>query len=243
MKKLSVGLLSVLLLPIIAACNGNNNNNNNNEPPPSAPDISLEETGIYSGTIETDDGNVALMQLTLARNGVTAITLQTDDSERATKVLWGESDGESGSLTFQGSDTATDASVTVDIFVEGVTASGRLDIPGINGEYVLQLDSFSSRDSGLALVAGDYDRNDNLGGLSELSIDSTGAVQLSGACEASGSIIEIDTNINIYRLELDSDCIALNALVSLQDIEVESDVVAIDGDGGDDGFSLAFYRI
>lgn len=243
MKKLSLVLLSMFVLPFFAACS--DNNNNGGQPPPTPPDpvISLDETGIYSGTVETDDGNVALMQLTLARNGVTAITFQSDDSERATTILWGESDGGSGSISFQGSDTATDTSVTVDISVEGTSASGRLDIPGINGDFVLQLASYSSRDSGLALVAGDYDRNDNLGGLSELSIDSAGAVQLSGVCEASGSISEIDTSINIYRLELDSDCIALDALVSLQDIEVESDVLAIDGDGGDGGVSLAFFRI
>jgi hypothetical protein len=237
-------IVCALITGLLVACSdGSDSRSGGGNTPNPQPEVSLDETGIYSGTMVTQNGDVALMSLVLARDGTTAITLETDDSERATVVLWGVSDGDNGEITFTGSDTSNDGAVSIDILVTGDEASGTLTLAGIRGVYQLVLESFSARVSNLQAIAGSYARDDTLSGLSELSISEDGVVQLRGGCEATGSVSEIDNQVNLYRLTLDSDCIALDVLVSLQDIEVEEDVLSLTGDGGDSGIARDFYRL
>ena len=94
MKPGLLGIIGPSLALLLVACgDGNNSGGGGNNP---VPEVSLAESGIYSATLVTLSGDVALMSQLLARDGTTAITLETDDSERATVVLWGESDRESG---------------------------------------------------------------------------------------------------------------------------------------------------
>jgi hypothetical protein len=239
MKRFLLPVLLPTLLLLSVGCSDSNNSSRGNTPDP---EVSLDETGIYTGTVETDDGDVALMSLLLARDGKTAITFQTDDSERATIILWGDSDGADGVITFEGTDTSTDESVTVDIQVDGDQATGRVDLNNLEGNYSLVISELSGRASSLANLAGEYARDDNLTVLSQLSVAGDGSASLSGECEATGSAREIDPAVNLYYFELESDCIKLEALVSLQDIEVENDVYFIAGDGGENGEAISLYR-
>ena len=232
-----ISMLSALLL----ACSDGSDSRGDSGPP--GPGTELDETGIYSGKLVTVSGDVALMRLMLARDGSTAITLETDDSERPTRVFWGKSDGQNGTITFQGSDTDSGDSVTTDILFSGMTARGSLEVADITGDYQLDIDAFSARTSSLRAVSGSYARNDNLSGLSELKVDENGSVQLTGTCEGVGSVSVIDGQVNLYRLELDSECSNLDVLVSLQDVEVEEDVISLAGSGGDSSFAFDFYRL
>ena len=232
-----ISMLSALLL----ACSDGSDSRSDSGPP--EPGTDLDETGIYSGKLVTDGGDVALMSLMLARDGSTAITLETDDSERPTRVLWGKSDGQNGTITFEGSDTDSGDSVTADISFSGTTARGSLEVADIRGDYQLDIGAFSARASSLQAVSGSYARNDNLSGLSELKVDEDGSVQLTGTCEGVGSVATIDSQVNLYRLELDSECADLEVLVSLQDIETEEDVISLAGSDGDSSFAFDFYRL
>ena len=191
----------------------------------------------------TDSGDVVLMSLQLARDGTTAITLETDDSERPSIVLWGTSDGQNGAVTFEGEDTDSGESVSTDMAFSGTVATGTLQVADISGNYELDIESFSARSSSLQALSGRYARNDNLPGLSELTVNDDGSVQLSGACDGTGSVFTIDDQVNLYRLELDGGCSDLDVLVSLQDIEVEEDVISLAGGGSDGSFAFDFYRL
>lgn len=239
-SRLAIISLSILSALLLACSDGSDSRSDGNTP---APGANLDETGVYSGTLVSDSGDVALMSLLLARDGTTAITLNTDDSERPTIVLWGTSDGQNGAITFEGSDTDNGNSVSTDISFSGSTAIGSLQVADISGNYQLDIESFSARASSLQAVSGSYARNDNLPGLSELKVSEDGSVQLTGACEGAGSVSTIDNQVNLYRLELDSDCANLDVLVSLQGIEVEEDVISLAGDGGDSSFAWDFYRL
>jgi hypothetical protein len=240
LRKLII-VCSMMTTLLVACSDGSDSRSSGGSPP--EPEVSLDETGTYSGSLVTDSGDVALMSLVLARDGTTAITLETDDSERATVILWGTSDGDNGEITFEGSDTSNGDAVSVAIQVTGDEASGTLNLDGISGNYKLLLEAYSARVSNLQTIAGNYARDDNLTGLTELTINEDGAVQLQGECEATGLVSEIDNQVNLYHLTLDSDCAALDVLVSLQDIEVEEDVLSLSGDGGDSGFARDFYRL
>ena len=212
-------------------------------PPDPEPEISLDETGIYDGTLELDNGDIALMRLKLARDGTTAITLDTDDDERPDVVLWGESEGGEGDITFAGSDAANGENVTIDLQVTEGTASGRLDLSGLPGEFSLSMDEMATRGGRLDRLAGEYARASNLGGLSQLSIAANGDVKLTVNCEADGTASEIDTEVNLYRITVESECVSLDGLISLEDLESEGDIVSIAGENGESGLALDFYRI
>lgn len=212
-------------------------------PPEPEPEISLDETGTYSGTLETDNGEVALMQLKLARDGTTAITLDTDDDETPDRLLWGKSDGGDGAIVFSGNDTDDGDDVSIDIQVSEGVASGRLELSGVTGGFSLPTDDFSHRPSSLQRLAGDYARGGNVEGVSRLRIAPDGSVQLTGSCLASGSITEIDAEVNLYRVKLNSDCADLDALLSLEDVDAEGDVISMAGTGRDGGLVLEYYRI
>ena len=240
-SRLATIILAMLSALLLACSDGSDSRNDGGGGP--GPGANLDETGIYSGTLVTDSGDVVLMSLQLARDGTTAITLETDDSERPSIVLWGTSDGQNGAVTFEGEDTDSGESVSTDIAFSGTVATGALQVADINGNYELDIESFSARSSSLQALSGRYARNDNLPGLSELTVNGDGSVQLSGACDGTGSVFTIDDQVNLYRLELDGGCSDLDVLVSLQDIEVEEDVISLAGGGSDGSFAFDFYRL
>jgi len=83
---------------------------------------------------------------------------------------------------------------------------------------------------------------DNISGSSSLLISADGSVQLSGSCQADGTLAIVDEQVNIYTLKLESGCINLDALVSLEQSVVANDTIVINGSAGDSSISLAFYR-
>lgn len=238
-SRLATIILAMLSALLIACSDGSDSRNDGG----GGPGSNIDETGIYSGTLETDSGDVVLMGLQLARDGTTAITLEPDDSERPSIVLWGISDGQDGAVTFEGDDTDSGESVRTDISFSGTVATGSLQVADISGNYQLDIETFSDRSSSLQALSGRYARNDNLPGLSELTVNDDGSVQLSGDCDGAGSVSTIDDQVNLYRLELEGGCAELDVLVSLQDIEVEEDVISLAGDGGDGSFAFDFYRL
>ena len=238
------GLTCVIATSLLMGCSDGSDSRPGGGTPPPGSEISLDETGIYSGTLETDSGQVALMRLKLARDGTTAILLDTDDDETPNIILWGESDGENGAITFAGTDTGSKDSISIDLQVENGEANGRLELSsGVAGDYRLAIDQLSDRPSDLRSIAGEYARDDNLNGLRTLTISPDGSVQLSGPCQAAGSATAIDAAVNLYHLTLDSDCVSLDALVSLEDVTAEEDLVSVTGDTGQGGLALDFYRI
>jgi len=242
-------LLAAGLLALLTACdNGGGGGGNGNpgpeqpEQPEPEPEISLDETGSYRGSLQTSTGDIALLTLFLARDGATAIGIETDDSERPAIVLVGQSSGEGGAIDFSGSDTRDGSSVALDIAFEGGVASGNLSIAGLDGEYQLQRDAYSERSGELAAIAGDYAREDSATGPAELSIAEDGSVSFSGPCSASGTLSSGDVAVNLYRLQLSGDCIDLDVLLSREDVAAEGDVLVLLGVDGEAAYASQFYR-
>ncbi len=242
------GMLLVLTGSLISGCSDSSDSRGGQGPteppePPEPPEISLDETGIYSGTLETDEGDVALMRIKLGRDGSTAISLQEDDSEQATTILWGESDGSDGAITFTGRDLGSGGNVSVDLQFSENSSTGRLELGDLNGDFSLDLEALSSNSSDLSSLSGDFARSDPVPGQSLLSISADGTVELSGDCASSGTASVIDPAVNLYQLSLESDCLSLEALISLEAIETDSDLVSITGDDDNEGAAVNFYRI
>lgn len=216
-------------------------------PPIPEPEVTdLDATGIYSGTLITPEGDVALMTVVLARTGETSITLETDDSERANIVLWGLSSGSDGEseIPFDGVDTNSGDSISVTLLADNGAITGDLALGStIAGSFDLPMTHYSADDSSLALVAGSYSRVDNIDGQTVLEVSDDGSAQLSGSCSASGTVSVIDSDVNIYALVLESDCISVDALLSLQSSEVSADTMVISGTTEAGGLSFALYRI
>ncbi len=244
MKPYLTGFISALLLTFLVACSDNNDNNNGSTPePPIEPEVpNLDATGIYSGTVETTDGDVSLMSVIVARTGETAVTFETNDSEQASIVLWGTSTGDSSELSFEGNDTDSGAATGIILAVNGNEVSGELSLDTLNGTLSLVKTGFSDSASSLDTIAGTYFRQDNSNGSSSLLITADGNVQLGGSCEADGTLTVVDNQVNIYTLKLESGCIKLDALVSLEQSAIANDTVVINGTAGDGRISLAFYR-
>jgi len=243
MKRYIIWGVSCLLLPLLIACSDNNNNNSPGPTPPIEPEVpDLNATGHYSGTVETTAGDVSLMSVVLARTGEAAISFETDDSEKASIVLWGSASGDDSQVDFEGVDTDTQSSAGITLDIAGSVVSGQLSLDTLEGSFSLEKTSYSDRESSLESVAGTYLRNDNASGLTTLVIANDGGVQLSGSCEASGTVSVVDAQVNIYSIKLSSDCIELDALLSLQDSELANDTLVITGAGGDRSVSMALYR-
>lgn len=242
------GLLLVLTGSLLSGCSDSSDSRGGQDPteppePPEPPQVSLDETGIYSGTLETDEGDVALMRIKLARDGATAISLQEDDSEQATTILWGESDGSGGNLTFSGRDLGSGGSVSVDLQFSEDSSTGRLELGDLNGDFSLTLEDISANSSDLATLSGEYARTDPIPGQSLLSVSADGTIELSGDCASTGTASVIDPEVNLYRFSLQSDCLTLDALISLEAVETDNDLVSLTGDDDDQGVAVNFYRI
>ncbi len=223
----------VMGLALLAGCSDDSGDTVVVGPPP----VDIAATGSYAGTLEGDDGDVALMKVVLARSGETSITLQTDDDERADIVLWGASDSDGTSISFEGT-TASGADAMLDMQIDGTTLTGRMDSAGVQGAFSLPMTAFSGRSGALADVAGTYLRVTNLGGELSLDIAADGAVTLAGACDGGGSLREVDTAVNLYLLQLDAPCISAEALVTREDLVSESDHIVLQGEGLADAFYL-----
>ena len=53
----------------------------------------------------------------------------------------------------------------------------------------------------------------------------------------------IDTEVNLYHIVLDGGCTTMDALLSLEDVEIEGDIVSIAGNNSEGGLALDFYRL
>ena len=241
----SRSLVAALLLLMVTACSDSSDHRQPTPEPPIEPEpvTDLSATGIYHGTLETEQGDVALMTLTLARTGETSITFETDDSEQASIILWGESEGDENEISFSGSDANNGDSVALDLLVSEQELTGELDMASLKGSFSLSQSVLSERASDLENVAGQYARQDAIEGQTVLEIDTDGNASLSGICDASGSISIVDDQVNIYLLTLSSDCADIQALVSSEDIETAMDVLSLTGSSGDKGINAALFRL
>ena len=237
--------IAAALLMLIAGCSDSSNYSQPVTEPPIDPEpvTSLDATGIYQGTAELEQGDVALMTVVLGRSGETSITFETDDSEQASIILWGKSEGDEDEIHFSGSDTDRGDSVAIYLRVNGKELNGEVDMASLKGSFSLSQSTTSERASSLGEVAGKYVRQDAIDGQSVLEIDTDGSARWSGACDAPGTISIVDAEVNIYQLELSSDCLDVEALISNEDRESTGDVLLLTGDGGDSSLSIALYRI
>lgn len=244
LKAIPAAVLASLL--ITGGCSSNNNNNHQSggepEPPVEVP-VSLDATGIYDGTLETDSGDVALVRLVLGRGGETSINLQTDDSGRANRILWGNSDGSDAELTFTGDDTANGTSVTVSLAIDADTVSGQLDLTDIKGNFQLSRNASSDAEVDLAALAGDYARTNVDGTLTRLQIAADGTVTVDGACDGSGSVASIDAQVNIYQLSSTASCLSVDGLFTVETLAAAGDVLSVSGVSDSAGYAADFYRL
>ncbi len=243
-----IKLLAVSALLTLAACGGNSSHKGGSAPlepdPQPEPETSLDQAGVYRGSVTTDAGDLALFTLMLSRTGETAIALETDDSERPDIVLWGDSTaGDGAGVSFDGRDLRDASSVGVDFSFADNTASGSLSLAGISGDFSLQREATSDLSGALADVAGEFARTDAIGGTTRLSLAEDGAVEYSGECEASGQISSSDEAVNLYLLELNGDCIELEVLLSREDLLDSGDVLVLIGVSGEAAYAEQFYRL
>ncbi|GAB3289229.1 hypothetical protein [Parahaliea aestuarii] len=227
MRHLIPGLAACVLL---AACSDSGDSRPDTPPEPPAPPppavTDLDSTGIYRGQIITDDDNLALVTVSLARDGVTAVAIDSDDDEIADIVLWGDTSESSGELHFSGSDGRDGSSVELTFSVEDEVLSAAISLNGLSGDASAQLaaDSVAS-----GAPEGTFAREDGIGGLTELSIAADGSVTLSSPCSGSGELGAADSAVNLYRLSLESDCLNWEALVSVGSVEGGGALLSVSG--------------
>ena len=204
------------------------------EPPPPPP-TDLEATGVYQGRIITTSGELALLTFTLARDGQTAIAIQTGDSGAADRVLWGETSAAGGELDFTGSDSEDGAAVELTFSADEGQLSGEFRLPGLTGDAEAQLTPYSRE---AVVPAGSFSREDSLGGLTTLTIDGE-SVTVSAPCSGEGTLTTPDTGVNIHRLSLDQDCLGWEALGSVVTLDGGTPVLEL---SGSDGLTTRLYQ-
>lgn len=205
------------------------------EPPPPPPPTDLESTGVYQGRIVTTSGELALVTFTLARDGQTAIAIQTGNSGATDRVLWGETSAAGGELDFSGSDSEDGAAVELTFSAGDGQLSGEVRLPGLTGDAEAQLTPYSG-DTGVA--AGSFSRQDSPGGLTTLTIDGE-SVTVSAPCSGEGTLTTPDTGVNIHRLSLGQDCLGWEALGSLVTLDGGAIVLEL---SGNDGLTTRLYQ-
>lgn len=198
------------------------------EPPPPPPPTDLEATGVYQGRVITTSGELALLTFTLARDGQTAIAIQTGDSGAANRVLWGETSAAGGELDFSGSDSEDGAAVELTFSADDGQLSGEFRLPGLTGDAEAQLTPYSG-DTGVP--EGSFSRQDSLGGLTTLTIDGE-SVTVSAPCSGGGTLTTPDSEVNVHRLRLDPDCLGWEALGSLVTLDGGTPVLELSGSNG-----------
>ncbi|WP_116364845.1 hypothetical protein [Parahaliea mediterranea] len=215
---------------LLGACSDSSDSRPDTPPPPEPPPppevTDLDSTGIYRGQIVTDDGNLALLTVNLARDGVTAVAIDSDDDEVADIVLWGDTSESAGELHFSGRDGRDGSSVELTFAIDDEVLGATVRVNGLSGEASAPLAADSAAGSA---PEGDYAREDGVGGLTQLSIGADGSVTLSSPCSGSGELSAADSAVNLYRLSLASDCLNWEALVSVGSIEGDGAVLTISG--------------
>lgn len=195
--------------------------------PPTTTD--LEDTGIYQGLVRTSE-QVALITVTLARNGQTAIAIDSDDDERADILLWGSTSISGGQLAFTGRDHRDDAQVSLVFQVEDGVLRSEVDLSGLAGEAVAPLAPHSAAPADPP--SGRYARQDSLEGFTGLDIATDGGINPGASCSGGGTLDAPDPEVNIYAVTLDSDCLNWQALASLEQLEDGSRLLSITGAEG-----------
>jgi hypothetical protein len=222
-------LAAVTALLLLAACSSDSSDSSDAE-------VSLDETGIYSGTLETPSGDVALVRAVIARTGEAVLTIENNDSEIAGLILSGNVDS---SLQLNGelSDSVSNESVALSLEITDAVLTSSLESAAISGAInLVQMDTSQGAD--LSRLAGEYVKVSGTT-IETITISEEGSFTLSGKCEAEGNAFVIDELVNLYQLDTDSECSSLGSLATLSSLEVTNDILQVDGKNG----TIEFFRI
>lgn len=226
-------LLSIAACTLLAACSDSGSPRPAAEPEPPAPPgpevTDLDATGVYRGRVVTDARDVALLTVTLARDGHTAMAIDSDDDEQTDILLWGETREAAGELHFEGRDSRDDSEVALTFTVADRVLSANLRLAGLQGEAEAALAEVSKAPA--AAPAGTFARQDTLPGLTELTLAADGSVSLSAPCEGSGELTAPDPAVNIYHLAVSGDCLDWEALATLQSLNGNAVLTVTGADG------------
>lgn len=231
-------LFSLATCALLAACSDSSDRRPQTpEPEPPEPEVTdLDQTGIYKGQIVTDDGDLALVTLTLARDGQTAVAIDSDDDEVADIVLWGATSESAGELHFDGRDSRDDSEVALTFTVENQVLRSNLRLNGLEGDAEATLAAAST--AGAGALSGTFSRQDSIGGLTELALAGNDSVTLSAPCSGSGEVSAPDPGVNIYRLTVSGDCLDWDALATVETV----DGTAVLTLTGADGLATRLYQ-
>lgn len=231
MGQLRVWGLAALCTLILACSDSSDRRPNMPDPePPEPPAVTdLDATGVYQGLIATEDGDVALLRVTLARDGGTAVAIETGDGEEADILLWGSTEEAAGELDFNGRDSRDGSEVALTWTVDEGVLRGVIHLTGLNGEAMAPLaDNTTAGDP----PTGSFARQDSLDGFTRLTLAEDGTVTLEAPCAGSGELSAPDPAVNVYRLTVDSDCLQWEALVSRDSLDGAAGLLSVTGDAG-----------
>ncbi|MBN7798475.1 hypothetical protein [Parahaliea mediterranea] len=232
MRRLTASLAACLLL---AACSDSSDHRQEaptpvDPPPPPVEPTDLDSTGVYRGQLVTGNRNLALVTVTLARDGTTAIAIDSDDDEKANIVFWGETSEAAGELDFSGRDGRDGSAINLTFTASEQTLRGQWQLAGLSGELSADLAPESAVDDGLS--GGQFARLDSPGGLTALELAGDGTLTLTAPCEGSGEISTPDPAVNVHYLSLASDCLDWEALVSVDTVAGAKAALRVTGAGG-----------
>lgn len=206
--------------------------------PPEPPATSLDETGIYTGTLEGSAGEVALLRIVLARSGETSVTLQEDDTEQATRIALGATEGDAEALTTDADELLQGAALSLQWSVTEGSGSVELEADGLMGSA--DVSRLASSDEALTAdeIAGTY-----LGAVGlQLELTAAGDAEVTGACTAEGSWQQPDAAVNVLLVTVDGDCGELTALGFLDTLETPADVLVLEGGSDTRPLSVDLFR-
>ena len=231
----AAGGLLCLACALLMACSDSSDRQPESPEPPMPPEppveaTSLDDTGIYQGTVITEDRNVALLTATLARDGHTSLAIETGDSEQADIVLWGMTEEADDTLNFTGTDSRDGSSVELTFAVDDEVLSSEFRLAGLVGEA--SASRAAESESRGAAPEGRFARQDSLAGLSDIEISSDGSIKLLAPCDGSGELSTPDAEVNIYRITVVSDCLEVDALASVDRIAGGGQVLLLSGNNG-----------
>ncbi|CAH0991199.1 hypothetical protein SIN8267_01301 [Sinobacterium norvegicum] len=211
---------------LLTACDSDSNSDNS----PAASAVELANSGLYTGTIQRDNGDVALIRGYLAASGEAVITIEADDSEQATHIVHGNVD-ENYLLSGEITDGTTSETVSIALTATSEQLNTSIDSSLFSGDLSSLLQAGTASAS-LDTVSGQFSRIDG-DDRTTLSIDADGSFSLSGPCQDSGTIAVIDSAINLYSVTTEQSCGQLGLLATLDSIEVDNDVLRLVGPLGE----------
>ena len=198
-KVVCIRLLMAFLITLLSGCGGGSSDSDTSEPPPNQ-----NVDGIWQGTTTDDTGTCKLYMI----NSIGEMVAFSSDCQTVYK----------GSYTVDGSNL----SAQVEVYDIGGAKKGSTTLSGtcseqstMNGNYTtpdgrggtfdLSYNQATGRPSSLEQVEGTWAYNDSNGFSADFVIDNQG--KLSGAnsygCNIRGVISLLDTNKNIYSIDLD----------------------------------------